>query len=87
MPKPGGPCACCGATEASIWYGKKEADQYCKRAECMRAGGYLPPKKLKRARAVAAAGAEPAVAELGAVEQSAHDGAWIEESEASRGHR
>ena len=51
----GGPCACCGATVASIWYGKKDNEKYCKKAACMRAGGYLAPKKekekkLKRAR-------------------------------------
>ena len=49
----GGPCACCGATQASIWYGKKDESKYCKKAACMRAGGYLAPKKekkLKRAR-------------------------------------
>ena len=52
----GGPCACCGATQASIWYGKKDENKYCKKAACMRAGGYLAPmkkereKKVKRAR-------------------------------------
>ena len=51
----GGPCACCGATQASIWYGKKDEMKYCKKAACMRAGGYLAPKKekekkVKRAR-------------------------------------
>ena len=54
----GGPCACCGATQASIWYGKKDDMKYCKKAACMREGGYLAPKKdlkekqkkLKRAR-------------------------------------
>ena len=53
----GGPCACCGTTMASIWYGKKGTEKFCKRAECMRAGGYLPAKKIKgaakRARAAA----------------------------------
>jgi hypothetical protein len=87
MPKAGGGCAHCGATEASIWYGKKDALQYCKKADCMRAGGYPAPKKLKRARAVAP-GAEPAVAELVSLEQSAHaDGAWVQEVEEIRGHR
>ena len=54
----GGPCACCGATQASIWYGKKDEMKYCKKAACMRAGGYLAAqerkkekeKKVKRAR-------------------------------------
>ena len=39
----GGPCAKCGATQASIWYGKRVGDKYCKKAECMREGGYLAP--------------------------------------------
>ena len=43
----GGPCASCGTTVASIWYGKKDEEKYCKKAACMRAGGYLSPKKLK----------------------------------------
>ena len=43
----GGPCAHCGATFASIWYGKRDEDKYCKKADCIRAGGYLAPKKLK----------------------------------------
>ena len=43
----GGPCACCGATEASIWYGKKGGEKYCKKAACMREGGYLAAKKAK----------------------------------------
>ena len=52
----GGPCSHCGATQASIWYGKREGHRFCKKADCMRAGGYLKPKKLsKRVRAVAAA--------------------------------
>ena len=45
----GGPCVHCGASWASIWYGKREADKYCKKAVCMRQGGYLLPKKLKGA--------------------------------------
>eukprot|EP00966_Prymnesium_polylepis_P219427 5076764-Prymnesium_polylepis.1 len=60
MPE-GGPCAECGTTFASIWYGKKGQAKYCKKAECMRVGGYLAPKKVKagsaaakRARATAA---------------------------------
>ena len=43
----GGPCAHCGATQASIWYGKRDKEKYCKRSECMRAGGYLAPKLTK----------------------------------------
>ena len=54
----GGPCTCCGTTMASIWYGKKGGDKFCKKAACMREGGYLAAKKLKgtaakRARATA----------------------------------
>jgi hypothetical protein len=49
----GGPCANCGATEASIWYGKKSGDKYCKKGDCMRAGGYLKPKKEKASSAAA----------------------------------
>ena len=47
----GGPCAVCGTDKASIWYGKRAGDKYCKKAECMRAGGYLKPKKAKGAAA------------------------------------
>ena len=43
----GGPCTHCGATQASIWYGKRDKEKYCKRSECMRAGGYLAPKLTK----------------------------------------
>ena len=49
----GGPCACCGATTASIWYGKKGADKFCKKADCLRAGGYLAPKQVKAGSAAA----------------------------------
>ena len=56
----GGPCASCGTTLASIWYGKRGGDKYCKKAICMREGGYLAAKKAKagsaagkRARAAA----------------------------------
>ena len=34
-------------TSASIWYGKRDEEKYCKKAACMCAGGYLAPKKLK----------------------------------------
>ena len=47
----GGPCAECGATWASIWYGKRGEEKYCKKADCMRAGGYLAPRKAKGAAA------------------------------------
>ena len=50
----GGPCSNCGATHASIWYGKRSGHKYCKKAECMRAGGYLGPKKMKAKRVRAA---------------------------------
>ena len=43
----GGPCTKCGTTHASIWYGKK-GEKFCKKADCLRAGGYLPPKKDKK---------------------------------------
>ena len=45
-----GPCDNCGATEASIWYGKKPGPYFCKKAACARAGGYLAPKKPKSAK-------------------------------------
>ena len=32
-----------------IWHGKKPGPYFCKKAECMRVGGYLPPKKGRRA--------------------------------------
>ena len=51
MPIEGGPCSCCGATAASIWYGKKDGPKNCKKAECMRAGGYLMAKKVKKVSA------------------------------------
>ena len=56
----GGPCSNCGVTQASIWYGKRTGHRYCKKAECMRAGGYLGPKKMKakRVRAALAAALE-----------------------------
>ena len=58
----GGPCIVCGTTTSSIWYGKKE-NKNCKKAGCMRASGYLLPKKIKQGSAVAkrarAAAAEP----------------------------
>ena len=47
----GGPCNECGATQASIWYGKRGEPKYCKKGDCMRAGGYLPPLKAKGATA------------------------------------
>jgi hypothetical protein len=43
----GGPCSECGATQASIWYGRRGGPKYCKKADCLRAGGYLLPKKAK----------------------------------------
>ena len=46
----GRPCHECGATQASIWYGKRGEPKYCKKADCMRAGGYLALKKPKGAR-------------------------------------
>lgn len=48
----GGPCVICGIMQSSIWYGKK-GDKNCKKAECMRAQGYLLPKKLKKNSAAA----------------------------------
>ena len=54
----GGPCACCGATQASIWYGKKDEMKYCKKAACMRAGGYLAPKKEKEKKVKRARGGD-----------------------------
>ena len=64
----GGPCHECGATQASIWYGKRGEPKYCKKADCMRAGGYLALKKpkgaaSKRARPGQAADAVKAEAE------------------------
>jgi hypothetical protein len=49
----GGPCSSCGTTNASIWYGKKDGPKYCKKAGCMRQGGYLMPKKVKAGSAAA----------------------------------
>ena len=46
-------CDNCGTQEASCWYGKAGGPHWCKKAACMRAGGYLPPLQArggKRAR-------------------------------------
>ena len=46
-------CESCGTQEASCWYGKRGGPHWCKKAACMRAGGYLPPlqgRRQKRAR-------------------------------------
>ena len=46
-------CDNCGTEEASCWYGKAGGPHWCKKAACMRAGGYLPPlqgRRQKRAR-------------------------------------
>ena len=46
---PGGPRVVCKRTESSYWYGGSGAgvDQYCKRRECMRTGGYSPPAEAE----------------------------------------
>ena len=43
-------CDHCGATETSAWYGKRPGPYWCKLANCMRAGGYLPPLTGRRSK-------------------------------------
>ena len=43
-------CDNCGTQEASCWYGKAGGPHWCKKAACMRAGGYLPPLQARRGK-------------------------------------
>ena len=36
-------CKGCGTNKASAWRGTKDGPFWCKLADCMREGGYLPP--------------------------------------------
>lgn len=36
-------CNSCGTNKASAWRGTKDGPFWCKLADCMRAGGFLPP--------------------------------------------
>ena len=36
-------CNSCGTNKAAAWRGTKDGPFWCKLADCMRAGGFLPP--------------------------------------------